>query len=58
MAVVSGQQDSLRRAATFRSLTDAYLPPCNGTIGWTERPEGPIRQAADVISGFLTKRFS
>lgn len=58
MAVVSGQQESLRRAATFRSLTDAYLPPCNGTIGWTERPEGPIRQAADVISGFLTKRFS
>ena len=58
MALVSGHKQSLRRAASYRHLTDAYLPPCNGTIGWTERPEGPIRQAADLVSDFLTKRFS
>jgi uncharacterized protein involved in exopolysaccharide biosynthesis len=56
--VVAGQKGSLRRAAEFRALSDAYLPPCNGTIAWTERPSGPIRQAADVLSCFLAKRFS
>ena len=58
LAVVFGQQDSLRRAARSRSLSDAYLPPCDGTIGWTERPQGAIREAADVLSLFLAKRFS
>jgi hypothetical protein len=58
MAVVAGQRESLRRAAHFRPLTDAYLPPCDGTIGWTERPHGSIRVAADLISRYLAKRFS
>ncbi len=58
IAVVSGQKESLARAVASRPLTDVYLPPCSGTIAWTERPEGPIRQAADIISNFLAKRFS
>ncbi len=58
MAVVAGQKNSLRRAAKFRPLTDTYLPPCNGTIAWVERPAGPIRETADLVSGFLTQRFS
>ena len=56
ISVVAGQ--SLRRAVESRQLTDAYLPPCAGTIAWTERPEGRIREAADVISCFIAKRFS
>jgi len=58
MAVVGGDQDSLRRARQFRPLGEAYLPPCNGTIAWTERPSGRIRIAADVVSSILAKRFS
>ncbi|MCX6878505.1 MAG: hypothetical protein NTW21_32525 [Verrucomicrobia bacterium] len=58
MAAVTGQREALRRAARLRSLTDAYLPRCDGTIGWTERPANRIRKAADVISGLLAKRFS
>ena len=58
IAVVAGHKDSLRRTAEFRELSDAYLPPCNGTIAWTEQAAGPIRQAADVLSCFLAKRFS
>ena len=58
ISVVAGQKDSLRRALESRQLTDAYLPPCAGTIAWTERPQGRIREAADVISCFLAKRFS
>lgn len=58
MSVVSGHKSTLRLAVQSRSLTGAYLPPCNGTIAWTERPEGSIRQAADVLSCFLTQRFS
>jgi hypothetical protein len=58
ISVVAGQKESLRRALESRQLTDAYLPPCAGTIAWTERPQGRIREAADVISCFLAKRFS
>lgn len=58
ISVVAGQKKSLRRAIKSRQLTDAYLPPCAGTIAWTERPKGRIREVADVISCFLAKRFS
>ena len=58
IAVVAGQKQSLRRAVVSRELTDAYLPACTGTIAWTERPQGKIREAADAISFFLAKRFS
>lgn len=58
LALVAGQQGSLRRAVEFRELCDAYLPPCNGTLAWTERPEGAIRERADELSCFLAKRFS
>lgn len=58
IAVVAGHKDSLARSITFRSLTDAYLPPCSGTLAWTAKPDGPIRQVADVVSTMLAKRFS
>lgn len=58
IAVVAGQKQSLQRAVELRQLTDAYLPSCGGTIAWTERPQGRIREAADSISCFLAKRFS
>ena len=58
IAVVAGQKHSLQRAVEFRPLTDAYLASCDGTIAWTERPQGRIREAADAISCFLAKRFS
>ena len=58
IAAVAGQRESLHRAMEFRQLTDAYLPACAGTIAWTERPQGRIREAADAISCFLAKRFS
>jgi hypothetical protein len=58
LAVVVGQRDALRRTVRLRPLTDAYLPPCDGTIGLTERPRGRVREAADLISLFLAKRFS
>lgn len=58
ISVVAGQNESLRRAVECRPLTDAYLPACGGTIAWTERPQGRIREAADAISCFLAKRFS
>lgn len=58
IAVVAGQKESLRKAFESRQLTDAYLPVCDGTIAWTERPEGRIREGADVISCILAKRFS
>lgn len=58
MAVVSGQKDSLARAAKQLPLTKAYLPACDGTIAWIERPQGIIRQTADMVSTFLAKRFS
>jgi hypothetical protein len=58
IAVVSGQKESLHRAVESRQFTDAYLPSCGGTIAWTERPEGRIREVADVVSCFLAKRFS
>lgn len=56
--VVSGEKSSLRRAKGFRSVTGAYLPECDGTIGCTTRPPGAIRQAADHLSHFLAQRFS
>lgn len=58
IAVVAGQKESLHRAIGLRQLTDAYLPACGGTIAWTERPQGRIREAADAVSCFLAKRFS
>jgi uncharacterized protein involved in exopolysaccharide biosynthesis len=58
IAVVAGQKSSLARAVRLRPLTDTYLTPCGGTIAWTERPKGPIRQAADLLSTFLARRFS
>lgn len=58
LAVVAGQKISLARAARLRPLTDAYLPACDGTVAWIERPKGLIRQAADMLSTFLAKRFS
>jgi hypothetical protein len=58
ISVVAGQKDSLRRAVESRQLTDAYLPACDGTIAWTERPNGRIRELADVVSCLLAKRFS
>lgn len=58
IAVVAGNKNSLRRSAEFRSLTDAYLPPCAGTLVLAERPVGVIRAAADVVSCSLAKRFS
>jgi len=58
MAVVAGHKDSLGRASRLRALSGAYLPPCNGTIALTETPEGRIRRVGDLLSVFLTKRFS
>jgi len=58
IAVVAGQKQSLHRTVELRQLTDAYLPACGGTIAWTERPQGRIREAADYFSCFLAKRFS
>jgi hypothetical protein len=58
IAAVAGQKESLQRAVESRQLTDAYLRACDGTIAWTERPKGRIREAADVISCFLAERFS
>ena len=58
LAVVAGQRDALRRSVRLRPLTDAYLPPCGGTLGLTERPRGYVREAADILSLFLAKRFS
>ena len=58
IAVVAGQRDSLRKAVELRQLTDVYLPACGGTIAWTDRPDGRIRAAADLVSCFLAKRFS
>ena len=58
IAVVAGQKTSLRRAVDFRQISEAYLPVCGGTIAWTERPQGRIREAADAISCFIAKRFS
>ncbi len=58
ISVVAGQKESLSRAVRSRQLTDAYLPACDGTIAWTERPKGRIREVADAVSCFLAKRFS
>lgn len=58
VTVVASQKSSLRRCAMFRVLLNAYLPPCDGTIVWAERPTGPIRLAAEAVSCFLAKRFS
>ena len=58
IAVVAGHKDSLRRSAEFRKLSDAYLPPCAGTLVWAEQPTGAIRAAADILSYTLAKRFS
>ncbi len=58
IAAVAGQKESLQRSVGSRQLIDAYLPSCGGTIAWTERPKGKIREAADVISIFLAKRYS
>lgn len=58
VAVVAGQKNSLALSVKNRPLTEAYLPPCDGTIAWIERPVGLIRQSADNISLFLAKRFS
>jgi hypothetical protein len=58
MAVVAGNKDSLRRASHWRLLGAAYLPPCNGTIAWTQPPAGRVRAIADVISLILARRFS
>jgi len=58
ISVLSGQKNSLRRSAEFRTLSDAYLPPCGATLVWAERPTGSIRAAADVLSNSLAKRLS
>ncbi len=58
ISVVSGNKESLRRHGKLRTVTEAYLPPCDGTIALTEVPRGLIRQAAELISGLLAKRFS
>ncbi|MEI6673599.1 MAG: hypothetical protein WCO57_00320 [Verrucomicrobiota bacterium] len=58
LTAVAGTQTSLRRASHFRQLAKAYLPPCDGTLGWTERSAGRIGAAADAISYFLAKKFS
>ncbi|MEO8616370.1 MAG: hypothetical protein ABI600_14595 [Luteolibacter sp.] len=58
ISVVSNNKDSLRRLDKLRSITEVYLPPCDGTIALTECPDGLIRQAGELLSGFLVKRFS
>lgn len=58
ISVVSGEKLSLRKARKIRQITDAYLPPCGGTIAWIERPEGRIRELVDVLSTILAKHFS
>jgi hypothetical protein len=58
IALVAGQKKNLRVANRLRPVTDAYLPPCNGTIAITERPKGHIRELAEMISAFLAARFS
>lgn len=58
LTLVAGTHASLRRANHFRPLAEAYLPPCHGTLGWTEAPDGRVRAAADILSGLLAKQFS
>jgi uncharacterized protein involved in exopolysaccharide biosynthesis len=58
ISVVFGQKESLRRAVDSQQMIDAYLSPCDGTIAWTERPKGKIREMADVVSCFIAKKFS
>ncbi|MBK1817961.1 hypothetical protein JIN84_20230 [Luteolibacter yonseiensis] len=58
IAVVEGQKDSLAVATKQRPITEAYLPPCEGTLAWIERPKGKIRQSGDAVSLLLAKRFS
>lgn len=58
LAVVSGDKKSTTRASKSRTLTNAYLPPCAGTLVWLEKPAEQIRKVADVLSCFLAKRFS
>ncbi|MCB1131493.1 MAG: hypothetical protein KDN05_10220 [Verrucomicrobiae bacterium] len=55
---VTGDADYLTRAADGRALTDACLPPCNGTVAVIARPSGAFRRFADKISIFLAQRFS
>ncbi|MFT3990860.1 MAG: hypothetical protein QM680_05565 [Luteolibacter sp.] len=57
-ALVSGQKESLAAAVDDRDLTEVYLNACGGTIAWIERPIGPVRQLADLISSFITRKFS
>jgi hypothetical protein len=58
LAVLAGNKESLRRTNQWRPLSAAYLPPCDGTIAWTEPAAGSIRAVADVISLHLAKHFS
>lgn len=58
ISAVSGEKKSISRTLVARPLSDAYLPPCAGTIAWTERPDGRIRATADQVSSYLAKKFS
>ena len=56
--VVSGDAAHLAKAAESRSLTDACLPPCAGTVAVIEPPNGFFRIVADKLSVYLAERFS
>lgn len=55
---VSGDAAHLALAADARSLTDACLPPCAGTVAMIDPPIGMFRIIADKLSRFLAERFS
>lgn len=58
IAVVAGQKDSLALAVKNRPLTEAYLPPCDGTLAWIQPPKGKIRKSGDAISLLVAKHLS
>jgi len=58
IALVAGERASLEKANASRKTTEAYLPACHGAVVFLNTPKGHIRKFADLVSNFLTKRFS
>lgn len=58
VSIVTADKTSLNKAASLRSVSEAYLPPCSGTIACTDLAPGAIRQVGDMLSTFLARKFS